>query len=106
MNACRRRLRARLDGLSAEHDYAARMKKQGRPDLPPAQRAEVPPVVHPVVRVHPETGKRALFVSEGFTTRILGIPEDESRAMLDRLFAAARSSLTSSTGTNGAPATW
>src|SRR5208282_4810820 len=83
-------LRARLDGLGAEHDYAARMKKQGRPDLSPAQRAEVPPVVHPVVRVHPETGKRALFVNEGFTTRILGIPEDESRAMLDQLFAAEK----------------
>ena len=81
-------LRARLDGLGAEHDYAARMKKQGRPDLSATQRAEVPPVVHPVVRVHPETGKRALFVNEGFTTRILGIPEDESCAILDQLFAA------------------
>jgi taurine dioxygenase len=82
------KLRARLDGLSAEHDYAARMKKQGRPDLSASQRAEVPTVVHPVVRVHPETGRRALFVNEGFTTRILGVPADESRALLDRLFAA------------------
>ncbi len=83
-------LRARLDGLSAEHDYAARMARQGRPDLTAAQRAEVPPVVHPVVRVHPETGKRALFVSEGFTTRILGIPEVESAAILEQLFAAEK----------------
>ncbi len=83
-------LRARLDGLRAEHDYAARMARQGRPELTAAQRAEVPPVVHPMVRVHPETGKRALFVSEGFTTRILGIPEAESRAILEILFAAAK----------------
>src|SRR3984957_19059227 len=83
-------LRARLDGLRAEHDYAARMARQGRAELTAAQRAGVPPVVHPVVRVHPETGKRALFVSEGFTTRILGIPEDESRAILEILFAAAK----------------
>jgi taurine dioxygenase len=83
-------LRARLDGLRAVHDYAARMAKQGRPDLSAAQRAEVPPVVHPVVRVHPETGKRALFVSEGFTTHILDISETESAAILEQLFAAEK----------------
>ena len=47
-------------------------------------------MVHPVVRVHPETGKRALFVNEGFSTRILGIPEAESRDILEQLFAAER----------------
>ena len=83
-------LRARLDGLSAVHDYAARMAKQGRAELSAAQRAEVPPVVHPVVRVHPETGKRALFVNEGFSTRILDIPEQESQEILEQLFAAAK----------------
>jgi taurine dioxygenase len=44
-------------------------------------------VSHPIVRTHPENGRKALFVSEGFTTHIVGIPEDESRAILDEIYA-------------------
>lgn len=86
-------LKARIDGLSAEHSYLARNLKQQklngelRPGLTAEQAARVPPVVHPVVRVHPESGKRALFVSEGFTTHIIGMQEDESDALLATLYA-------------------
>lgn len=43
---------------------------------------EVPPVVHPVVRVHPVTGRRSLFVNEGFTSHLVGLSRIESEGLL------------------------
>ena len=45
------------------------------------------PVEHPVIRVHPETGRRGIFVNPGFTSHIVGVSEFESRAILDLLYA-------------------
>lgn len=86
-------IKDRIAPLTAEHSYAARNKKQQqvtgalRPGLTAEQEAKVPPVLHPVVRIHPDSGKRTLFVSEGFTTRILGISDEESAELLAFLFA-------------------
>ena len=45
-----------------------------------------PPVVHPVIRTHPESGKRVIFVNALFTTHIVGLPKDESKAILAFLY--------------------
>lgn len=77
-----------LEGLTAEHDMlksfpAHRFARtpQERVTWEAACKAN-PPVVHPVVRTHPESRRKGLFVSEGFTTRILELSASESDAVL------------------------
>lgn len=75
-----------LSKLTATHDgnynYQDRGRKAGK-DL--AQNA-YPVSSHPVIRTHPLTGRKSIYVNAAFTTHIDDIPEDESRAILDYLF--------------------
>jgi len=81
----------RIATLTAEHSYLARNAYQNRlhpdrPALDATQAASVPPVVHPMVRVHPGNKQPALFVNEGFTTRVIDLPQKESDDLLQSLF--------------------
>lgn len=82
-----------LDGLTATHDISKSFPQErfGATDADLARLEEArkknPPRSHPVVRTHPVTGRKALFVSDGFTTRINELSAAESRAILDLLFA-------------------
>lgn len=85
-------LRKAVEGRSAVHSYTSRYREghnaqNWRPTLSAEQLAQVVVVGHPIVRTHPENGRKALFVSEGFTTHIVGLPEDESQQILNELYA-------------------
>lgn len=78
-------MKDRLSGLTAVHD-GEHVYRGLYADLGVADRPLYPVSVHPIARVHPVTGRTALFVNSGFTTRIPGLAPDESDALLKYLF--------------------
>lgn len=85
-------LKILLSGLQAEHDfeksfpeYKHLRSEEEHQRWQQAKRLH-PPLLHPVVRTHPVSGRQALFVNEGFTTRLIGIPQQEGDALLQFLF--------------------
>ena len=83
--------RLRIDGLKGLYNYTrdyekARKKSPDRPPLSEAQMAALPEVTHPMVRTHPDTGRKALYVNEGHTIGVDGMAKDAGQALLGELF--------------------
>jgi taurine dioxygenase len=82
-------MKARLDGLTAVHDWYDNFGRAMTPEQREALRPDFPAVEHPVVRTHPETGRRTLYVNGAFTDHIVGLPAEESAALLEFLYRQA-----------------
>jgi taurine dioxygenase len=75
----------RLAGLRAIHSLDfSRNRRHGEAPMTDAQRTAAPPVDHPVVRTHPETGRKCIFLGD-HAESILGMDYDEGRAFIDAL---------------------
>jgi taurine dioxygenase len=81
--------KARIATLRAVHNLDfSRNRRHGEDPLTEAQRRAKPPVDHPVVRTHPETDRKCLYVGD-HAEYIVGMPYDEGRALVEELNALA-----------------
>ena len=88
------RMQIHLEGLHAYHDSYQPYDEHVRPELwekdyqiyKRQQKADYSPALHPVIRTHPETGKKGLFVNESMTTFIKELSRKESNYLLQYLF--------------------
>ncbi|MDL2078194.1 TauD/TfdA family dioxygenase [Streptomyces sp. GXMU-J15] len=83
-------MKARVEGLTAVHDWVPSWGATMTEEQIAHFRKSLPPVEHPVVVRHPRTGRKLLYVNEPFTTRIVGLSEEENRELLDLLVLQAR----------------
>jgi len=82
-------VKERIDGLRAVHDYSLAFGSFVADDKKAEMREQYPVVEHPVVRTHPETGRKLLFVNAYFTSHIVDMDPDESTALLIELIGRA-----------------
>src|SRR5262249_53029194 len=82
-------VRARLDGLVAVHDFTHTFGRFMSDDELKKKQVEYPPARHPVVRTHPETGRKGIYVNAAFTSHIEGLEPAESDRMRGLLYRQA-----------------
>jgi taurine dioxygenase len=75
-----------IDGRQATHDFASAFGFGKPADVQEKMREQHPTVEHPMVRTHPETGRKTLYVNVSFTRSVVGMDEDEGRRLLRRLY--------------------
>ena len=74
----------RIDGLVAVHDHSGFTRNKSAEEQ--AQKAEEYPAAHhPVVRTHPETGRKSIYTNRAFVSHIEGVSAEESGEILDHL---------------------
>lgn len=81
--------KAHIADLRVIHTYDSSRKKNHVAKLAAEEAAKVPPVIHPLVRTHPETGRKALYLNPNRMEQVVGMERDASDALLDRLIAHA-----------------
>ena len=84
------KLRRRIDGMRAIHGYDTPRARNRPSPRTPQEIAETPDVEHPLVRTHPDTGRKALYINPNRLDRIVGLERAESDALLDELADEAR----------------
>lgn len=76
-----------MHDLNKSWEWLRTVRNSPRAPLTPAERAAHPPVPHPVFLTHPVTGKKVIYVNPNTAVNIVGMPEAESNATLDMLYA-------------------